>query len=154
MDEVLGSNRNEKTMNAQTETPKTKLIAFHGDPAIKEKYLSRVRAHRKADNLIRGTGWDGHRGCAIGCTLESYNHALYETELGIPRSIARLEDGIFEGLELNLAMEWPERVLSAITPGADLSLVTAKFMVWLLTDEADGVLRHAKTNAPALPSRA
>lgn len=35
------------------------LKAFHGDPAIKRKYLDRVRAHRAADNLIRGVGWDG-----------------------------------------------------------------------------------------------
>ena len=61
--------------------------AFHNDPAIKEKYLSRVRAHRAADELIRGTGWDGHRGCAIGCTLESYDHARYPIELGVPEQI-------------------------------------------------------------------
>src|ERR1700743_289593 len=97
----------------------TAMAAFHGDPAIKEKYLARVRAHRAADNLVRGTGWDGHRGCAIGCTLERYEHSLYETELGIPRSIARLEDGLFESLPVELAMEWPERVLTAIRPGAD-----------------------------------
>lgn len=27
------------------------LIAYHGDPKIKAKYLRRVRAHRKADEL-------------------------------------------------------------------------------------------------------
>src|ERR1019366_7921066 len=102
----------------------TKMQAFHNDPAIKEKYLNRVRLHREADDLIRGIGWDGHRGCAIGCTLEKYNHAAFETELGIPEQIARLEDGIFESLPINLAMAWPERVLSAIKPGANLAMVT------------------------------
>lgn len=113
----------------------TKLRAFHGHPAIKAKYLARVRAHRAADELIRGTGWDGHRGCAVGCTLDRYDHAAYETELGIPAVIAHLEDAIFEGLPLDQAMEWPERFLAAIKPGTDLSFVSAHFFVWLLETE-------------------
>jgi hypothetical protein len=32
----------------------TPLTAFHGDAKIKRKYLSRVRAHRKADDIISG----------------------------------------------------------------------------------------------------
>ena len=87
----------------------TKLLAYHGDKKIKTKYLGRVRAHRKADQLI-----------------------------------ARLEDGIFERLPKELARQWPERFLSAIKPGADLSLVWAKFAAWMLLDEKDGVIRFAK----------
>lgn len=30
--------------------------AFHSEIKVKRKYLARVRAHRKADNLIQG--WD------------------------------------------------------------------------------------------------
>jgi hypothetical protein len=48
--------------------------AFHNDQAIKDKYIARVEAHIKADNLIRGTGWYGGKGCAVGCTLEAYDH--------------------------------------------------------------------------------
>lgn len=29
------------------------LIAYHGDPATKQKYLDRVAGHRMADELIR-----------------------------------------------------------------------------------------------------
>lgn len=64
--------------------------AFHNDHSIKEKYLARVKAHREADNLIRGTGWEDGKGCAIGCTLEAYNHSLYPDELGIPTWLARI----------------------------------------------------------------
>jgi len=60
------------------------LIAYHGNPKIKEKYLKRVKAHAKADRLIQGIGWENGKGCAVGCTLEAYDHAAYETELGIP----------------------------------------------------------------------
>ena len=126
-------------------TKKQTLIAYHGDPAIKAKYIERVQRHRLADELIRGIGWDGHKGCAVGCTLEKYDHAAYETELGIPRSIARLEDGLFESLPVDLAMAWPERFLAAIAPGADLSLVMSRWFVWMLTDSVDGVIQYART---------
>ncbi len=114
--------------------------AFHSDPAIKEKYLTRLHAHRVADRLIRGTGWDNGKGCAVGCTLEKYSHEAYEDELGIPRELAGLEDQIFEGLPLDDAMAWPEQFLAAITPGADLTLVWHRFAIWLLADPKHGTI--------------
>jgi hypothetical protein len=119
------------------------LVAFHNDPAIKAKYLARVRQHREADHLIKGTGWEYGKGCAIGCTLEAYDHSRYPIELGIPEIIARLEDRIFEGLPNEKAMAWPERVLEAIRPGADLNGIWPKFAVWLMVDERHGVIRFA-----------
>lgn len=40
--------------------------AFHGKKSIKAKYLSRVRAHAKADEIIKGTYWQEGKGCACG----------------------------------------------------------------------------------------
>ena len=80
------------------------MLSFHNDPAIKAKYLDRVKAHAKADRLIQGTGWKGGKGCAVGCTLEAYDHSLYPIELGLPEWLARLEDRIFEGLPKAEAM--------------------------------------------------
>ena len=77
-----------------------KLLAYHGKKEIKQMYLDRLKAHRIADELIQGVGWEQNgttKGCAVGCTLNAYDHARYETELGIPKYIARLEDSIFEG---------------------------------------------------------
>ena len=54
--------------------------AFHGDPKVKTKYLKRVRAHRAADQIIHGTYWEDGKGCAVGCTIHSSDHAAYETE--------------------------------------------------------------------------
>ena len=102
------------------------LRAYHGDPAIKAKYLSRVRAHAAADALTQGVGWEGGKGCAIGCTLEAYDHSRYPIELGMPEWLARLEDAIFEGLPHAEAMTWPESFLEAIHPGADLESVRHK----------------------------
>ena len=121
------------------------MLAFHNDPIIKEKYLKRVNAHYKADEIIHGAYWQNGKGCAVGCTVEknSNAHEAMEKELGIPKDLAFLEDRIFEGLENGLAKEFPLKFLKAITPGADLSKVTAKFIIWLLADPKDGVMRFA-----------
>ena len=121
---------NEETMSSDKAA--SRMTAFHGRQEIKDKYLARVAAHRAADQMIHGVGWDNGKGCAVGCTLEAYDHARYESELGIPRMLAHLEDCIFEGLENGEAQAWPERFLAAIRPGADLSLVGWKFLAWLV----------------------
>ncbi len=130
-------------MSTATATP---MIAFHGDEAIKTKYLDRIAEHRRLDNLVRGETGRAGKGCSVWCTLNKYEHAAYETELGIPRAIARLEDGLFESLPVELAMEWPQRFLAAIRPGADLSMVLPRFFLWLLVDPTDGVLQFAKSD--------
>jgi hypothetical protein len=116
--------------------------AFHNDPAIKTKYLARVAMHRAADELIKGQGWENGKGCAIGCTLEKYDHSRYPIEIGIPEMLARLEDCIFEGLPNGKSQAWPERFLSAIKPGADLSRVGWQFLLWLLTRSGIGAYDH------------
>jgi hypothetical protein len=124
------------------------MLAYHNDPKIKSKYIHRVEAHRRADQIVQGFGyWQDGKGCAVGCTLHSASHAAYEKELGIPQIIARLEDRIFEGLPKKEAQAWPSAFLKAIELGADLSGVWPDFAVWLLTDPDSGVLRHAKSNA-------
>lgn len=108
------------------------LRAFHGSLEIKGKYLNRVMAHAAADRFVQGVTWKKGRGCAIGCTLENYNHALYETELGIPEWLARVEDMIFEKMPKDKAMEWPTKFLSAINPGADLEKTKAPFLIKIM----------------------
>jgi hypothetical protein len=126
----------------------TPLLAYHGNRRIKEKYLKRVRAHAKADEIISGSYWENGKGCAVGCTIHGSSHAAYETEIGVPQVLARLEDRLFEGLyatgNVQRAKEWPEEFLRSIKPGADLSLVWAKFGAWLLLDETSGVIAFAK----------
>ncbi len=121
------------------------MVAFHGKESIKQFYLDRVAKHRELDELVRGETGQGGRGCAVWCTLNKYDPAAYQTELGIPQALAMLEDGLFESMPLDLAMAWPESFLAAIKPGADLSLVLPRFFVWLLVDPEDGVIRYAKT---------
>lgn len=40
------------------------MLTFPDPARPKSFYLDRVRHHREADELIRGTGLDGRRGCA------------------------------------------------------------------------------------------
>lgn len=112
------------------------LIAYHGKPAIKADILMRLRAHASADQLVQGITWEHGKGCAVGCTLHAYDHALYESRFGIPQMLACLEDRIFEGLPNVAAMKWPVRFMSVIKPGADLSRVGWLFLHWTLTDPA------------------
>ena len=79
------------------------MYPFFGHQQVKDKYVERMRSHMAADELVRGMGWDGSRGCAIGSTLESYDHVQFERELNIPRAIALLFDDIYESLPGN---EW------------------------------------------------
>ena len=111
------------------------LVAFHDNPKIKAKYLKRLATHRKAGAFVSDIWWDSHSkiGCAVGCTIHSTNPDLFETELGIPASVAWLEARI-HGKWLGDRLDtFAEEVLEAITPGHDLSLVAAHFVYWLLT---------------------
>jgi hypothetical protein len=111
------------------------MLAYHNDPKIKTDILAQLARHRVADEIVKGRYWEDGKGCAVGCTLHSGNHAEYETRFGIPQMLARLEDCIFEGLPVEDARQWPERFMGAIQPGADLSRVGWQFLHWLLTDE-------------------
>ncbi len=128
------------------------MIAFHNDPALKAAKLAQVRAHEAADEITKGIYWEGGKGCAVGCTVHSSSHAAYETEMGIPRMLARLEDRIFEGMPNDKAKLFPVRFIEAIPVGADLSLVGWKFLHWLIVDvtEKFGTELTRKGVAPAI----
>ena len=134
------------------------MLAYHDNPQLKALVLAGIEEHRKADRLVRGRYWEDGKGCAVGCTLETIrqieglkridheDHALYERYMGVPRFLARIEDGLFERLPTEHAMAWPARFAAAIRPGADLALVHSRFLHWLLVDPAEGVARFARTD--------
>ena len=116
------------------------MLAYHNKPEMKTKALDIMAAHRKAETLAQNHGyWHEGKGCAVGCLLHELSgqpdkHTEYERLLGIPASLAHLEDRIFETLPEVNAQDWPEQFLGAIEPGADLSIVTWQFLDWLLSD--------------------
>jgi hypothetical protein len=123
----------------------TPLVAFHGKEETKQFYVARVQGPYDADEIVKGIGvlWEGGRGSAVGCTLHGRGYEYYETELGIPQVLGRVEDVIFSGLPKGDPRKlWPLRFLKAIRPGQDLSLVGWKFFHWLQTND----LETAKEN--------
>ncbi len=118
------------------------MLSFYGDQKVKDKYIARLKSHAAADEITKGFYWEDGRGCGVGCTIHSNQHSAYEDELGIPILLARLEDGIFEGLPNDVAKEFPFRFLNAVPVGVDLSGVFPRFMFWLLTDETYGIYQY------------
>ena len=125
----------------------------------KDALLTEIIHHQEADQIIQGTygnDKDGKawKGCAVGCSIHSLNkledkkfkledHHVYETELGIPKSLAYLEDRLFEGMPPENALTWPARFISAVPVETDLSLVLPAFYIRILTDEEHGVRQWA-----------
>jgi hypothetical protein len=126
------------------------LTTYHGDPKVKASLLRRISAHEKADRLTQGTygSMNGHwRGCAVSCSLATRNgtfngeqvtdglHAEYPKQLGLPEWLAYLEDGIFEGLPKEEAMQWPRRFAEAIPVGVSLDGLADELAIARLREE-------------------
>src|SRR6267378_614286 len=135
------------------------MLTYHGKQELKDQRIAQVRAHRLADQIVKGKYWEDGKGCAVGCTIHSGNHQDYETELGIPVELAYLEDRIFESLPNGEALMWPERFLESIPTGVDLrgTHINKRYVLALLTDENRGLIPRLKegkekTEALALAS--
>ena len=116
----------------------------------KEFYLKRILDHEKADEVIRGVGYEDGKGCSIGCTLNNYSHAAYE-KAGIgPEWLAIVQDRLFDGMNSDKAKTWTSVITKAIpdrlhgkTDHADWDKVKAKFMIVVLKSALES-FDHAK----------
>ncbi len=125
-------------MSTQATASRSKFIAW--PTGQQDVVRARIAAHKAADEIAQGVGYrvahdyEGGtvRACAIGCSLDRYDHQEYSAVLGVDLRIARLVDRIHESLPFALAVKWPGRVAAALTPGADTSLVADRFTVWML----------------------
>ena len=117
------------------------LLSFKADESVKQFYLNRLLAHEKADEIIQGVGWEDGKGCAVGCTLNNYDHAAYETELGLPEWLARLEDTLFENIPNADAKKFPRELLEAIPVGRNLDKVKWQFCSYLINENIERVLK-------------
>jgi hypothetical protein len=105
------------------------MLSYHNDPAVKAKYIARFEAHRAADEVIQGTGFNNGSGCFVGCTLDNYDHSRFPVELGWPEWLARLADTIFEGLPKTEAPQFGTDLLASVPVGLDLEAVRVPFLV-------------------------
>lgn len=91
----------------------------------KQELLGVLKSHQKADNFVKGKYWEYGKGCSVGCALESFtgntsDHSKFEELFGIPIVIARLNDGIFEGLSEEDSKWWPVAFVEAVPENVDL----------------------------------
>ena len=122
-------------------------IAFHSSPNLAEKVREQVNAHTAADEIIQGRYWENGKGCFIGCIAHGSDPAVVEQLTGFPIMLTKIAESIFEGLPNDIAKAFPQRIINAPRIGADLSLVSWKFLHWLvddvLTEFADDKTRAA-----------
>ena len=127
------------------------VLSFHSDPKIKAKYMRRIRAHAKADEIVKGAYWEDGKGCAVGCIVETNAgpHLALAQILGGQSLewLARLVDTLFENLPNGHAKEFPAKFLSAIPVGKDLEPVKWKFCLFLLSDNYERVKALSLTDS-------
>ena len=146
-------------------TEKTPLLAWHGDPDLKEQVMAKMKQHRVQDEFIQGNYQildaetaSGYKGCALGCTLElrpSYIsvgdtewgdnavippelgwHQEVQSQYGIDRRVAHLIDTVFEAQEdYREAGDFAVAVIEAIPIGADLQFIHPLFIGKLYDDD-------------------
>jgi hypothetical protein len=130
--------------------------AYLGDKKLKTRFVGEVKKHREADQIIQGTYGQQNgkwKGCAVACSLRSLDiikgneleteysdHERYESELGIPEWLARVEDTIFEGLPQEKALDWPLKFAKAIPVGANLEPVKWQFCAFILNENIERVI--------------
>jgi hypothetical protein len=131
------------------------MLSYHNDPAVKAKYIARMQAHMDADELIRGTGYNNGRGCAIGCILNKYQHTAFPKELGLPVWLAHFVDHLFENLPDGQHITFPLELLQAIPIGVDVEPVKHRLAILRLTPlaEANPSVREVITNVVELHRR-
>ena len=112
-----------------------------------------VAAHIRADALIKGTYWQndgtdaGGKGCFIGCLTHSNDPAPAFERFGLPVSVLRIAEGIFEALPDDEGKAFFAALPEAVCrDGKDLSRVHWAFLAAELrampktTDAAQGVI--------------
>jgi len=117
--------------------------AFTNVTMTKPEMMKALKWHQKQDNFVKGSYWDNGKGCAVGCSLESVAriksidldkgyHKNYETHLGVPEWLARVEDRLFEGIGKDRSKVWPVEFMEAINVGADLDKIKLPFLAMIV----------------------
>ena len=105
------------------------MIAYHGNPAIKERHLWRVCERLELRQYSYGS---------------DFHAQFYESVSGIPAILAYLEYAFSDDLQPSVS--WIESFHTAIPVGADLSGVWPRFAVWLLDNlEGNAVVQEARS---------
>lgn len=151
--------------------------AWHGDPALKERIVARMKQHREADAFVHGLyqRFDsklalGYKGCAIGCALDKQppddedgppygqrpEHGWWgevHRQFGIPEDVAELIDDNFEVLTAPDDAAFAVDALDAVPVGADLSGVADAYWGDEVDENGDQILLRLLRAAPVISAR-
>ena len=115
---------------------------FVNTEVTKEEVLANLAEHRKTFQPIKLGGFYVKRDYSVGHTIHDFlpefdddRAAAYEPLFGIPFDLAFLENAIFYNLSLEASQTWPERFITAVPIGADLTLTVRKFVHWILSGD-------------------
>jgi hypothetical protein len=100
------------------------VLAFTRGQAQKDDYLARVAKVRAEGQLVEFG--------MVEAILDNGDYDKFPYHLGIPEVLAYAAVALFCELTGEVQQAWPERFLSAIAPGTDLSAVWPKFALWIL----------------------
>jgi hypothetical protein len=123
--------------------------AFHGDPAIKQEFLTQLQAHAQAGEIInRASVWNDGKGGPVGCMVHDTDLAVWQQRTGIPKAVGSALDVAASYLDepeqaARFVLEWVE----AVEVGQDLRCVAPALLEWLLTDGEHGIHRLAEQEA-------
>jgi hypothetical protein len=96
-----------------------------------DKLRREVAAHVAADTIVQGYYWneETYRGCYIGCLAHSNDPKINEAEYGLPVTVQRIAEGIFEALPAADAKAFFASLPDAVgCDGKDLSRVGWQFL--------------------------
>lgn len=120
-----------------------KLRSFQNCELSKAQLIARMQAHYDADELKQGRTGQSGKGCTVWCSLNTYDHSLFPTDLGLPEWLARLVDSIYEKLSPERSSEFSLAWPKVIPEGSDLTLIENQFLEWLLIDPDYGVVQFS-----------
>lgn len=91
-----------------------------------ERLQAEVAAHVAADRVAQGS----YKTCFIGCLANGHDDpGFIENEYGIPLTVSRIAESIFEGIRSNEAVDFFAALPEAVgSDGKDLTLVGWKFL--------------------------
>lgn len=139
------------------------LMAFHGDPELKNRIIAQVNAHRAAGEIVPGPSfWDGTRGSLVGATVHSRDSADFEIATGVARGALAIAEKIwslgllrlwlhrepwkgYSASDIESLRAFPATWLEVIAPGADTRGVSRQIMIAVLK-----LVRQAVETEPAL----
>lgn len=127
--------------------PQRSFRAFHGDAAVRESVVARLRERIQSMQIVQ-PAYQQRYGLMSGA-LHDAGLPAFENALGIPGQVGQLQEAVHgyllqevevHGIEATRLQPphdvWPLDWWLAIPPGADLQSLPSHFIAWLLLDRS------------------